>query len=396
MSIFSQVSFNQKQASMDAGGIIRTGSQTTLFDGKELNIQNTQAWQTVGTGTETFQTNKTLMTVGVGEYVIRQTKRFFPYFSGKSQRVETTFDGFAPDANVIKRVGYFSSSATAPYDATYDGFYLESDGTTIRLKMDRAGTNVLDVAITSWSGYSQLGDYQTLATWDNFTVIEFKFLWLGGAVLIMSIVTDDGFIEAHRFSYAGTSQDVFMQSPNQPVRYEIRSSTGTGTFREICSQVATEGSIGEDGFGISLNNPTAITANSVGTHYVLMSVRKSATYRDVPIHLIDMQGIVTSVTADSGILMLVVNPTLSAPLSYSSVSRFEVAYGTGQTVTAGTGRVIANSGASSQGANPAVLDNNYLAYLSGNIDNTFDEYVLVYMPVTTNQSIYGVLNLKEY
>jgi len=45
------------------------------------------------------------MTVTSGtDYVIRQTKRRFPYFAGKSQLIDITFAGFQPETNVEKEV----------------------------------------------------------------------------------------------------------------------------------------------------------------------------------------------------------------------------------------------------------------------------------------------------
>jgi hypothetical protein len=261
----------------------------------------------------------------------------------------------------------------------------------------RNGTAVLNgLAITSWSGYSKLAEYQTISNWNNFTVVEFKFLWLGGAVLIVSIKNSKGFVEAHRFDYAGTASDVFILSPNQPLRYEIRSSTGSGSFRYICSQVATEGSVDESGEGLGLYNASAIATNNVGTIYALMGIRKSATYRDIAVQIVDMEVVNTTVTTDSGILMVIINPTLSGALTYGTLGRFEVGYATNQTITAGTGRVLGVTGASQSGGGSNVFSKSYLSFLSGTIANVFDEYVLAYMPITANQSVHGMLNIKKY
>jgi len=318
-----------------------------------------------------------------------------PYFSGKSQRIEETFDKFGAQANVTKRFGYFSSNAASAYDSDYDGFWLENDGSTIYLKAARSGTSTLSVAITSWTGYANLAEYQTIATWDNFTVVEFKFLWLGGAVLVLSVKTAAGFVEAHRFNYSGTAQDVFISSPNQPLRYEIRSSTGAGDFRYICSQVATEGSIDESGEGLSVFNATAISADAVGTIYALLGLKKQTTYRDNAIQIVDVAVANAAITADAGVLMLILNPTLSASLTYANNSRIQVAPATTQTITAGTGRIIASVPAGQLGAS-SPLKQNFLAWLGSTLNNTHDEYVVAYMPITANQDVYGIVNIKEF
>lgn len=392
MSIFSEVKISQMQALVDAGGILRVGQQSTLLDGKQIRQANTDVWDIVGTGTDTFQDNKTDLSVASGEYLIHYTKRYFPYFSGKSQRVEATFDNFGVDANVIKRVGYFSSNAVAPYNSDLDGIYLENDGATIRLKVDRKGTSVLNVPLSSWSGFSQLGDYQNAATWDNFTVVEFKFLWLGGAVLVLSVATDKGFTEAHRFSYPGATQDVFIESPHQTLRYEIRSSTGTGSFRAICSQVATEGTTSNEGYSRSVYNSSNI---SIATDdvTVLLGIRKQVAFRDKPIQIKEVKAVIGS-NADQGIASLYINPTLSGALSYSNRSIFQFAEGTGQTVTAG--EPVVSVPITTESASAALFDENFLSYLSSTIDNTMDEYILAYERISNNQSVRGIINLKEY
>ena len=89
------------------------------------------------------------------------------------------------DAGVLTVVMEFrnciSSNAVAPFASTYDGFYLENDGTTIRLKAERAGVTTIDVPWTSWDNYALISTYD----WSKFTVIAFDFLWLGSEKAIM-------------------------------------------------------------------------------------------------------------------------------------------------------------------------------------------------------------------
>ena len=43
-----------------------------------------------------------------------------------------------------------------------------------------------------------------------------------------------------------------------------------------------------------------------------------------------------------------------------------------------------------------LVKENFLAFLQSKIDNSLDEYVLAYMPISINQNINGVLMIKEY
>lgn len=182
---------------IDPSGRSRVGQIYTLFDGKTLNADNARLFQNVGTGTGTFATNLYSMAVMSGQYFIRQAKRFSPYFSGKSQLVELTFDNFQPQTGITKRAGYFSSNAIAPYDSAKDGLWLESDSDTIRFICSKSDTETLNVPLASWLGVDNLGSYENLATWQNFTVVAFDFLWLGGAVIRLFVKTSSGFVLAH-------------------------------------------------------------------------------------------------------------------------------------------------------------------------------------------------------
>lgn len=359
-----------------------------------MNADETYRWASVGTGTVTFSQNKAVMDVTAGQYAVRQSPHWNPYFSGKSQFIEATFDNFHAQTGVVKRVGYFSSNAVAPYDSAKDGVWLESDGTTIRLIVARAGTEVLNKPLAEWDQAALMASYN----WQNFTVCAFDFLWLGGAVLRLFVKANGRFMLVHQFDYAGTAQDVFMQTPNQPMRYEIRSTSSSGTFREICSQVSTEGSIDEQGDSLTLINAVAspIAANVVGTTYAIRGVKKRADRRDAHIELRDFGGCILSSggQADAGRFLLLLQPTLSAPLTYANNSKVQDGAATaGQTVTA-LGRVLGSAEVVGSGV-AAPFTDNYLASLLIDIANTPYEVVLAYQPFTATQQIHGHITLKE-
>jgi hypothetical protein len=383
----------------DAGGRVRVSQFTTLGDYKIIGYDRTNyLWENAGTGTGAYANNKFNMSVTAGQWYVKQSRRFVHYFSGKSQVVEMTFDGFSPQAGVVKRCGYFSSSAVSPFSATLDGFWVESDGSTIRLIASRAGTETLNVPITSWTGYGFLNEYQTLATWNNFTVVLIDFLWLGGAVLRLWIKTARGFILAHVFNYSGTSPDVFILSPNKPLRYEIRSTVGVGSFRYICAQIATEGSTVENGFSRSVDVGTAtIPANVIGTTYPIKAIRKQAIYRDISVKIEEFTLLVA--TSDTVLWSIQINPTLSAPLTYAAVanSAVEAANGNGTITVTAAGGILA-SGYLVQSVLPpmGLLRENFLAYLGGSLSNVMDQYVLCVTPISVNTGILATIGYKEF
>lgn len=403
MSGFKNIFLDPATVSLDAGSRVRISQMTTLHDGKILNADNPFLYDNQGTGTGTYGSNKYNMSVTSGQFFVRQSKRFAPYFSGKSQFIECTFDNFQVQANVVKRAGYFSSNAVSPFATTYDGFYIENDGTTIRLKADRLGTNTINVDWTSWDNYDLISGYN----WANFTVVAFDFLWLGGAVLRIFLKTDLGFVLAHTVNYAGTATDTFIASPNQPIRYEIRSTTGTGSFRYICSQISTEGSTTEAGYNNSIFSLSTVATPSqtgaiIGTKYPLKGIRKKTANRGNSVRIISPQVFVSS-AADIVLWTLELNPTLSAALTYTDVANSAVQEANGSAVAAITttvtaaGRILASGITSQNTMMPAgIFENDYLAFLGSTLNNTMDEIILCIQPISATVTVNGAINFKEY
>lgn len=402
MSLFRNIELNPSNVTLDASSRLRVSQMTTLHDGKILNSDNTYIFDNQGTGTGTYSSNKYNMSVTAGQYYIKQSKRFAPYFSGKSQIIECTFDNFQIEANTTKRVGYFSSNAVAPFNSNIDGFYIENDGTTYRLKAERNGVTTIDIAWTSWDNYDLISSYN----WSNFTVVAFDFLWLGGAVLRLFLKTDKGFVLAHTVNYSGSATDTFILSPNQPVRYEIRSTTGTGSLRYICSQVSTEGSINESGFNnsvISLSTAgvASNTAATIGTRYALKAIRKKVANRDNSIKITNIQIFVNS--ADQAIWTLELNPTLSGALTYTDITNSGAQEANGSAVAAlattitAPGRIIASGIINQNAIMPTdIFKDDFLSFLGCTLNNTMDQLVLCIQPISASVTVNGVINFKEY
>lgn len=381
--------------SFDAGKRLRVGQITTLFDGKTLNADNPRLWSFVGTAEQTFANNYPTITADAEEYGVRQSRFICPYFSGKSQAVEMTCANFHPETKVIKRLGYFSSDTNSPYTGTLDGFFLESSAGTTYLVVMNAGTQILKVAKEDWNG-----DYEVIKRIDfsKFNVYLFDFLWLGGANLrLHMLVPGVGFVQLHSYQHAGQGEHTFIKSPNQPVRYEIRSSAGavTAHMDAICSMVATEGSVSERGEALGIYDAAGVTCSVGGTIYALIGIKKSSTYRDNLIRLKSI-GVVTDASTKVGRLLLLLNPTLSAPLTYAANSKILAAQATNQTVTAGTGRVLLMVPVAGASGAEAVAENILVDILTGITSTDYDELVLAYVPASNNHTVYGSISLIEY
>lgn len=375
----------------DPAGRQRVSQITTLFDGKTIDKDDPYIWTNAGTGTFTFNKNQTQMSVTAGQYCVRESAYRAPYFSGKPQFIEATMDNFEVDPDTIKRVGYFSSSPVAPYDTTFDGFFVENNNGAISLKAFRDGVETMNIPIENWDNYSLVQNYD----WSKFSVIAFDYLWLGGTSLRLFIRTDRGFVLLHEEPWATTAEGTFISSPNQYVRYELRSTTGEGNFNAICSLVATEGSINTVGKSLPVYNDIGVSANTVETIYAIKAVRLNQTNRNICVQLDDAS--ISNVAGnDAGLILLFADPATSSTATYTTNGAVEEGdYASGTTITAGSGRLIASAPAGRTGIASGLTDN-FLSFLGDSVDSVSTEYVLAYMPVTTNQTVYGTITVKEY
>ncbi len=150
MSGFKNITIDTEDALIDAGHRLRVSQMTTLLDIKQIN-DNSPLFidrENINGGTQSYsQTNggTTLSVTTTGDAAVAQTKMFASYFSGKSHFGEMTFNNYQNETDVTKRVGYFSSATASPYDSNKDGLWFEADGTDYRLRIQKGGTDVVNV-----------------------------------------------------------------------------------------------------------------------------------------------------------------------------------------------------------------------------------------------------------
>lgn len=381
---------NSTAINIDPGGRSRVSNLNTLFDGKTVGTDDPQLWNNGGTGTGIFVNNQLNMSVDAGQYYIRTNRYRSPYGTGKPQLIEVTFDNFGTQANIIKRAGYFSSNFTPPYSDEFDGIWIENNSGTISFKAARKGVITIDKEFSTWDNYDALSFYN----WNNFTVLLFDFLWLGGTEIRLFIKTPNGFLLAHTEPWAGLNQNTFIENPNQPVRYEIRSTTGTGSMNAICSHVATEGSINQVGRSQSIFSTTPIETNTIGFQYAILGL-KMINVVESPSLILTNASMVNTTSNDFGLLQVIINPTLSSPLSYVNNGFVQQGIPTNQTITPGTGRIIASTPAST-GARLEALDDNLYSYVGRNFTGVSDEIILAYLPTSPSQTVFGEITVKAF
>lgn len=98
--------------------------------------------------------------------------------------------------------------------------------------------------------------------------------------------------------------------------------------------------------------------------------------------------------------MLTKNPTINGTAltwNNSADGKFQYALNTAtdQLVVQGSGRALVSVPISGGGLSRDVA-NDYLTWLSINLDNTAENFVLAYLPTTSNQTVSAMMNMEEY
>ena len=177
------------------------------------------------------------------DLVIRQTKTHPIYQPGKSQLFEASFSNFVIESNVIKRVGVFQSTTGTPYNSVFDGLFLESNGVTsaITFNIYLSGSCTYSADTSVWNNPNfNVNNFD----WSDVNLITIDYQWLGVGRVRFGMVLSGQTYYFVDYTAANNIPTVYMSSPNQPIRYEIRQvGAGSGYFDMLCSQVSTEGAL---------------------------------------------------------------------------------------------------------------------------------------------------------
>jgi hypothetical protein len=361
----------------------------------------------VGTGTQVYSNGHVTMSVGVGQYALCQAKAFAPYLAGKPTSVKLTFWGVVHVAGLVQRQGFGSRSTVAPYTADFDGFYFGSNGSDFEIvarnsataneeRFLQNGTPGVDQWDDPLDGSGPSGE---TADFNNFTVLEFDFLYLGGTALRCYINIGGKRILFHSVKWSNDNTDTIFKNPAQPVFYEIRSTTGVGNFKQVCAATEVQGSLNLIGIQRSVNNGSAhINANNTSNTYLLKAIRLKSTTRDGFVQVNGFSSL--ALTNDDFLYSIVLNPTIAgAAPTWSAVSDSVLEEASGDsagnpsvnTITGGT--ILASGYSSAQAAVQGAFRS--IVRLGTQVDGTRDIITLCAQPLTINLDILGTLETLE-
>lgn len=398
---------------LDAAGSVPVSERTILgnyvMDRSDLPLLLDR--ETSG-GSQTYSTGRVDMAVTVlNDYAICQSKVVHTYFAGKSHRIEITFDNYQNQAGVVKRAGYFSSDFTGSFDTSLDGFYFEADGTDYSFNIAKAGT-IQKITRADWNidhldGANDADNPSGKEVlFDKFTVMAIDFLYLGGTAVRFGFKLGENFYWAHAYEHSNVQTGTIVLTPNQPVRWEIRSTGGAGSAGQICAAVSTEGATNKIGTGASTDFDTLrVQANNVGDTYLLCAVRiDPSSQRGTAVLDLDYSALCT--TSDDVVVSIIINPTIAGTaLVWNSMhASSNVQYAIGDsvanpstnTVTNGTPIFRTHIGSRNrQSLANAVAT--LLPQLGRSIAGVSDVAALCVSPLATgsNTDAYGLINIIE-
>jgi hypothetical protein len=384
---------------LDAFGRVRTVEITSLLEVSHVLDKRPYIVDEVTGGTVTsthsaVNAKVTMSGTGANSYVIRQTLVNAVYQPGKSQIFEGSFANFQLESNVIKRVGYFHTTSGSTYTDDLDGFFLESNGitNTISFQIWKTGSLTYSADTTSWDN-SQYDP--TSIDWSKTNLMVTDFQWLGVGRVRFGMVLGGITYYFTTFTAANNITNVYMTSPNKPVRYELRTVGGTGSFDMICSQVSMEGSLNQLVIPIGIVGPSSVvTLSTAGQKYPFIGIKMASGYEDVSPILKNIGILNTS--NDNYYCTVEIDPVITGSYSFSATSQPEVLKSIcdGSQVINTIGPIIASfigEAGTTALSNFELLDSqiNPGSKISGKVQ----EIWVCITPLGANATFYGSLNL---
>jgi hypothetical protein len=333
----------------DAADRLRVCQPYTIFESKLVNDKQPLFYDEIVNGTATSTHNAggadassvSMVVNASGDYVIRQTKMRFNYQAYKTAEIALTGILGAVVADTESMIGYYNTSTAAPYTANKDGIMWGRDATGVYVAVFRDGTEIHKTYQTSWNLDKMDGAGASGMTLNpaNTNIFIIQFLWLGVDGITFGMKMGTRVWPVHRFNYANTATSVYMATPNHSVRYEIRSTGGVSTMKQICSAVISNGGVEESGVTRSISNGIAsITVGNVMEGILFYRVNSNR-----PCTTVQLQnfGILNTATATNNFrYAIILNPTIGGTaLTWATLANSAIDYAVGvgdNTLTGGT------------------------------------------------------------
>lgn len=262
----------------DAFGRLRTSDQYTLADYKHIYFSDENYIDVVsGTGAITYNQDQSSVVLNVTsgtDSAIHQTRSYHHYQPGKSQLINSSFVFGTPTPNVIRRTGLFDN---------FEGIFLEMNGLDFSWNIRSVNLNQTSARGSWLDPMDGSGPSGVSLDFTKTQLIIVDFQWLGVGQVRCGFGHNGGNIISNVFYNSNNLEFPYLRSPSLPVRCELVSTGGSGTMKQICATVISEGGYSEAGrdFNISSGH-VGRSCPQAGTRYPLLAIRLKNSFKGLP------------------------------------------------------------------------------------------------------------------
>lgn len=347
-----------------------------------------------GTATSTHDASNACVNMAVssdGDYVIRQSKQRHNYQAGKGQLIYMT-GIITPTNDTVQRIGYFQGGTSAPYDVI-DGLCFEADEQVFSVNIYKGGSKEQTATRNNWN-IDKLDGTGPSGKTINFGrcqiyVIDFQYLGVGRVRFGFDI---DGVVYyVHQFLNANSVTNVYMRSPNQPIRYEVRSTGGEATMKQICCSVQSEGGKDPAGLVAAVYRDANL---SISTNWLMLkAIRLKSAQLDATVSVLSKSTI--AVSSGDYQWALFWNPTIAGTYVWSDVSGSSIQEADGDGTNTVTPSLPIDTGYNSSDTDAVTQSVNSTLRLGSNIDGTQDVIALCIRTISGSDNFQGSMTLRE-
>lgn len=282
---------DEKSPNLDAFGRLRVSNPQTLIEINHLrDINNTQeTGSTTGTATQALDANSPFVLQSVsttGDISIRQSRKRATYQPGKSHLIlmSGVINAANNDTGVYSYIGYFDDSDGVMF--THKG---NGAGGDMFVSLRSSGTGSVvsnEVPQSEWNIDALDGNGESGITLDPSKTLIFIFdmEWLGVGRVRTGFVIKGEIVYCHEFYHSNIETIPYMSMPSLPTRYEIRNvgvASASGSLKNICSQVCSEGGHSVIGRQFSVNTLANGGKAVTATLTPLVAIRLKSTHTEV-------------------------------------------------------------------------------------------------------------------
>jgi hypothetical protein len=270
----------------DAFSKLRVSQSYGLLESKFLFSKQNTVWEDVTdtSGVSTYLSDESAVHIQVGsganDYCLRQTYMYLPYIAGNGQRILLTGNFESKETGRVKRIGYFDNYNGLFFELSSDDLYVvvrsNTSGSPVDTRVKRTDFNIDKLDGTGPSGIT--------IDFSMRQIFLIQFQWLGVGTVSYGFSYRGKIYLCHQIHHANTGTTTYMANPNLPVRYEIRNTgtpTGTGSMKQICASVASDGGYQIPGYEFAAGN--GATGKSVSTtRTMVLAIRLKTSFNGKP------------------------------------------------------------------------------------------------------------------